>query len=519
MAEREVDLRALMLDRGAETHRPSQQKRAAWFSRYVFPIGILASFAALLMLALGDRLYPALPVTVVPVIVQRGEVQMAGQPMFQAAGWIEPRPTSVSVPALAAGILEELYVVEGQEVERGQLIARLISLDAEIAMEQARAMVARCEGELQRAQAERIAVGLRRDNPLHLRVPLAEAQSALAKVTTERDSLPHLIKAAEAKMAFSLRSLEGKRNAGAGVPQVLVQQAERDYLTAEAELDELRARDPNLQREIDALQTKVQSLEAQLRLMIEEQRAVAEAEAKVVSALATLDDARLRLRQAELTLTRMSVVAPMDGRILRLVSSPGTRVMGLEHMAGQSSSTVVEMYDPEQLQVRADVRLEDVPLVTPGAPVEIKTASSEEPVWGHVLQPTSSANVQKNTLEVKVALIEPPPTLRPEMLVTATFLAPRSEAGPATDVTIDRLLVPRTLVKTGESGPIVWTVDADGCARSQVVTLGADTPNGLVEITAGLDVTAKLISSPPATLSVGRRVIITADDSQMGKEK
>ena len=105
------------------------------------------------------------------------------------------------------------------------------------------------------------------------------------------------------------------------------------------------------------------------------------------------------------------------------------------------------------------------------------------------------------------------------MLVTATFLAPRSVASPATDVTIDRLLVPRTLVKTGDSGPTVWTVDGEGYARSQVVTLGAAAPDGLVEITAGLDVTAKLISSPPATLSVGRRVIITADDSQMGRGK
>ncbi len=40
--------------------------------------------------------------------------------------------------------------------------------------------------------------------------------------------------------------------------------------------------------------------------------------------------------------------------------------MGLESTAGQSSSTVVVMYDPQKLQLRTDVRLEDVPMVTPG---------------------------------------------------------------------------------------------------------------------------------------------------------
>ena len=101
--------------------------------------------------------------------------------------------------------------------------------------------------------------------------------------------------------------------------------------------------------------------------------------------------------------------------------------MGLETTAGQSSSTVVEMYDPQKLQVRVDVRLEDVPMVTPGQQVNIETASSADVIHGQVLQITSSANIQKNTLEVKVELLDPPLAVSPEMLVTAAFLAPKSD--------------------------------------------------------------------------------------------
>jgi hypothetical protein len=82
------------------------------------------------------------------------------------------------------------------------------------------------------------------------------------------------------------------------------------------------------------------------------------------------------------------------------------------------------MYEPSRLQVRADVRLEDVSRVIPGAPVEIETAAVQGVVKGRVLQSTSTANVQKNTLEVKVELLDPPEALSPEMLVKASFLAP-----------------------------------------------------------------------------------------------
>lgn len=516
MSESQVDLSKLARDRSPMQAAAKMPRRKSWLLRYVLPLGILMGFMALLFAAAGSQWLSQQSVTVVPVLVKRGEVQQNGLPLFQAAGWIEPRPTAVNVAALAPGVIEELLVVEGQKVAKHQPIARLIAIDAELAVEQAQATLAIREGELQRAEAERDAAIVRFENPVHLKVLSADAKGLLARTMTELDKIPFLIQAAQASADFTRSSLDRKRSAQAAIAGIVVAQAANDHASAHAELAELKVRGPNLKREVDALQEKVDALQQQLELLVDETRQLQEAKAKVISSTAIRDEAQLRLRQAKLNLERTVVRAPMTGRILQLVASPGSRVMGLDENAGRSSSTVVEMYDPEKLQVRADVRLEDVPMVFPGAPVEIETASSAGVIHGRVLQSTSSANIQKNTLEVKVELLETSDAVSPEMLVTATFLAPvrSSQDSAATD--LERLFVPEQLVQSDDSGTQVWVVDANHCAARRAIRLGATSQDGLVEVVEGLNVTDKLIASDTQGLQAGDTVVVSGEDQTIG---
>lgn len=512
-----LDLSQLALDRsprGEATPRKPRRKR--WMTRYVLPIGILIGFVALLGVAARRRLLPSTSVTVVPVIVKRAESQQAGTTLFQSPGWIEPRPTAISVAALAPGVIEELLVVEGQQINRGDAIARLISIDAELMVEAAKNTVAIREGEVNRANAELNAARIRVAKPVHLQVQLADARSTLAKAQTELAKLPFMLTATEAKVEFAHSSMEGKRSAGAAIAGRVIAQAESEHASVYAELQELRSRKPNLEREVGALTDKVDAIESQIELLVEETRQVEEAEAKLQSAVAMREDAKLQVRQAELALDRNVVHAPMDGRVLRLVASPGTRVMGLESTAGQSSSTVIDMYDPNRLQVRVDVRLEDIPMVTRGQPVEIETASSKGVIQGRVLHMTSSANIQKNTLEVKVELIDPPPSIGPEMLVTATFLAPvvENQSREATDT--ERMFAPSQLVQSGESGAFVWIVDTDEVAQQRSVEVGIPIAGGLLEIKSGLHATDKLIVGGVDGLKHGSPVHVTGDDQTLG---
>jgi hypothetical protein len=155
-------------------------------------------------------------------------------------------------------------------------------------------------------------------------------------------------------------------------------------------------------------------------------------------------------------------------------------------------------------------------MVTPGAPVEIETASSGKVIQGRVLQSTSSANIQKNTLEVKVELIEPPATVSPEMLVTATFLAPKLAATSSQPTETLRIYIPKQLVKSGDGGSFAWVVDANQRAKRKTISLGVAGQDGLVEVVNGLNVTDKLISSGADSLQNGDPVVVSGEDQTIG---
>ncbi len=516
MSNPKLDLSQLALDRAPSGRASLPGKHRRWLTRYVLPATILFGFLGLMLTAAGTSVLPKPTVRIVPVIVKRSVLQPAGTNLFQAAGWIEPRPMAIRVAALAPGVIDKLLVVEGQRVAQDEPIAKLITIDAELAKEQAEAALAIRTGELARAVAEQNAAKIRLEKPVHLHIPLTDAQSMLAKTQTELSKLPYLIEAAAADVKFTESNLAGKRFAKSAIAGRVVEQAESEHAAAVANLHELQNRGPFLENEVDALQSKVDALQQQLSLLVEETRQLAEANGKVQSAEALRDDAQSRLQQAELALERNVIRAPIEGRILRLIASPGSRVMGLETNAGQSSSTVVEMYDPARLQVRADVRLEDVPLLTRGQPVEIETASSPVMIRGRVLQATSTANIQKNTLEVKVELLDPPETVGPEMLVTATFLAPQTSESTQEATESERLYIPQQVVHANDTGACVWIVDATARAQQRTVVVGKPGSDGLVEVQQGLGVTDKLISSGTDRLRNGAAVHVAGEDPKLG---
>lgn len=512
----ELDLRQLALDRGPD--RPaSRVRRRPWLSRYLLPGVILGGFLAMLGWAARDRFVPSKAVTVLPVIVARAEVQQAGTPLFQAAGWIEPRPTPVLASALAEGIVEELLVVEGQPVEAGQPVARLIDADARLALQQAQASADLAAADVMTIQSELRAARLRRDNPVHLQAVLSEAESLLAKTETELSRIPFLIEAAEARSLFAQQNLQGKQGAAAAIPERFIQQAQSDHKVALAEAEELTARQPRLEREREALQKRCEALARQLELLIDETRQVAAAEAQIKAAEARQCQAELLVQIAQLRLDRMIVKSPINGHVLSVVARPGSRVMGLDPGGEQRASTIVSLYDPHMLQVRADVRLEDVPLIQLGQPVQIETPSVKGMLEGRVLNVTSQANIQKNTLEVKVAITSPPATVRPEMLVTTTFLAAEQpETKSEGSELSERLLVPRQLVESEGDGQVLWIADAHGFARRRAVRLGTAGTEALVEVIEGLTPTDRLISGGRENLRDGDRVHITGEDGHLG---
>ena len=512
-----LDLRQLVVDRSS-TKAPKKSRRRNLVTRYVIPLGVILGFGSVIVWSARESLLSSKPVTVVPVILTRAEVQQSGTPLFQAAGWIEPRPSPVMVSALAEGVVNQLLVVAGQEVKAGEPVATLVDADARIGRGDAEAALRLKEAELAAVRATFVAAQAQVDRPVHLQAALADAESLLAKVKTELVNLPFVIRAAESRRQFAQQDLEGKKSVGEALAGRLVQRAQSDFDSATAALEELHARKPSLEAEAAALLHKCEALRSQLELKTEETRRLAEAGAGVRSAEARVQQAEFAVQAAKLRMERMTLRAPISGRVLAINTQPGRRVTGLTPASEQDSATVLTIYDPQMLQVRADVRLEDVPHVQPGQPVQIESAVLSQSLTGEVLTATSVADIQKNTLQVKVAIHHPPPVIKPDMLVQATFLAPE-KPGDKSERREEplRLLVPRPLVEASEGGATVWVADRlSGTARRQAVALGKAGTDQLVEVVEGLNAMDKLVAGGREGLKQGERITIAGEDSTLG---
>ncbi|MCA9298885.1 MAG: efflux RND transporter periplasmic adaptor subunit, partial [Phycisphaerales bacterium] len=156
--------------------------------------------------------------------------------------------------------------------------------------------------------------------------------------------------------------------------------------------------------------------------------ALAEAQEKV--ALATVTSAHVAVEEAALRLSRMTIRSPMDGIVQRRLKRVGDKVM--LGMDGEHTAHLFHLYDPARLQVRVDVALEDASHVRVGQTCEVVVEVLPGEVFrGEVLRLTHEADIQKNTLEVKVKILDPSPWLRPEMLARVTFVG--AEQGRSND--------------------------------------------------------------------------------------
>ncbi|MDA0587332.1 MAG: HlyD family efflux transporter periplasmic adaptor subunit [Planctomycetota bacterium] len=520
----DVDLTGLAIDRGGRS-QPGMKTRRHVLTRYVLPLILILGFLSLVAWASRDLMFPPREVMVVPVFSTTAEVRQQGTPLFKAAGWIEPRPTPIRVAALAPGVVEKLLVVEDQPVKAGDLIAELIKDDARLTFERATADFNLREAERDEARAQFKAAVTRLEQPVHLTAALRAADASLAKIQTTRKNLPFELRRAEADQLAAEKDYDGKLAAKGVVAGVEIDIARSKRDSATALVEELRGRDESLKKEQTALTGRQEAVRTQLELLADELEAKEQADAKVKAATARVEQARVALAEARLQVVRMTVVAPVDGRVFRLIAHPGARIgSGTTQMSGHDGSTVVTMYRPEMLQVRVDVRFEDIPRVSASVSlkqtVEINNPALSSPITGEVLYVSSEADIQKNTLQVKVAIPDPPPVFKPEMLVDVTFLAPAQSEDTARPSQELKIYAPHKLLQSDDAGAFFWVADQSaGAARKCRVSkeTGPLLTSELVEITSGLTVATRLITTGLDGLREGDRILVVGEDPSFGK--
>ena len=445
----------------------------------------------------------------------------------QAPGWIEPDPYYTAVSALADGVVEKIHVLEGETVQSGQLLAELVSEDAELQLRQAEARAATMEAALARARAAYIAAKTDWDEPVERDREVASTTASFVEAQAELERLPAEVRAKEADLQRwreeHKRVLQAYEQGAATTRERLV--AEYELSSSEAGLEALQLRSKVLKARVERLEAEAIAAVRAADLRVTDRLALDLAAAAVSDAQAALEHAHAQRDEVKLRLARMTIVSPMDGNILKRLKSPGDKVM--LGMDDPYSSHIVHLYDPKRLQVRVDVPLADASQIRIGQACEVVVDVLPDRVFaGEVTRITHEADLQKNTLQVKVRVLEPADILKPEMLTRVRFMGDDaaattfmkdSEITPNDESVVieGRAIIPsRVRIPEGcLDGSRVWVVRDRRGLTGRVVAVGVralDREGGFVAVQGALSV-GDLVVQQPDHLSPGERVEVAVE--------
>lgn len=496
---------------GERSGKGSRVSPRDWRARWAFalPWLLLIGFFLVLAAVFGKRLLPAKELTVVTVVTDRLSIEEKESPieiveggkvlpvkegpvvsfdgpmLFQASGWVEPDPLPTKATALVDGVVETVHVLEGDLVSKGEPLAKLIDED--------------------------------------VRLDLETSQSRLASLEAQVGAHKRQIEMAEAgivTLSKQVESASARRDEAADVLQRLMKVSSGGV--AEREISESRLRVATLEAEAEALAVTEVELKAK----------VGELNEILADFGARIKEAKTDVARKQLALDRTRIVSPIDGRILRLMVVPGQKRM--MHADNMESATIAILYNPKELQARIDVPLAEAAQLEVGQAVRLRSEVLPGTDFrGRVTRIVGEADLQRNTLQVKVAIENPDERLRPEMLCRAEFLgaAPEtrsgSERGQATgsaSVARVTIFVPMNAFTGGtaseaaqQAEATVWRVDASGDhVTPQRITLGREVRGGFREVREGLKPGDRVVVNPPADLKSGDRfqTLTASADSQ-----
>jgi HlyD family secretion protein len=479
--------------------------RFRWMTRVLLPGGILLGIALLLLVSAGQSLTPAIEVSAASVIERETTSARPGSSVVQAAGWIEADPYLTYVTALTDGVIAEVLVLEGDRVDAGQVVARLVGDDARLELQSAAAEAANREAMLLEARARLDAAQTEWDNPVEPRRAVDVAEAGLAESRALRTQIHAEIRSAEADLE-RLRS-EHDRIASLGESRVV----------SDSELVNTRKRMEAQQATVEALHARAMVVEAQilrheselraagehLRLRTRDRQELETAKSAVARAEAELQAARVAVATAQLRVDRLEIKAGTAGVIVQRFAEPGGKV--LLDSDDKHSAAIVSLYDPARLQVRVDVPLADAGNIAIDQPAEIAVEVLPNHTFtGRVSRILHVADIQKNTLQAKVTIDDPGALLRPEMLARVRFLEMMQANEIAQPTTA--LYVPRGAVNANA----IWIVEkydgTHGVAASRPVQHAGMERDGWIEIHEGLRPGDIVVTSPPSTLKPGSRL-------------
>jgi HlyD family secretion protein len=320
--------------------------------------------------------------------------------------------------------------------------------------------------------------------------PVVADQTLVARIEPSDPSFLDVRSAAEARASLDAAAA-ARTHAGA---QVRRAQAELDFARAEYERIRALARSHTVsENELDSAQRRARTAEAALA-EAQAARQVRESEYQVARArLLAPSAARERVADCDC----VSVYSPVNGRVLRIVNESEGVV--------ESGTPLVEVGNPDLLEVVVDLLSADAVRVQAGQRVLIEAWGGDEPLDGVVqrVEPFGFTKVSALGIEeqrVNVVIDITSPREHWQRLGHGYRVEPRIVLWESSDV----LRVPLSaLFRHGERWAVF--VERDGRAELREVEIGQG--NGLhAEVRSGLEAGERVVMHPADRVSPGVRL-------------
>jgi len=219
---------------------------------------------------------------------------------------------------------------------------------------------------------------------------------------------------------------------------------------------------------------------------------------EAVRASVAVAEGSLKLREQDLD--DLVVRAPFAGVIISKDAQPGEMVSPISAGGGYTRTGIATIVDMDSREIEVDVNEAYINRVRDGQRAEaVLDAYPDWKIPARVIAIVPTADRQKATVRVRIAIEELDPRILPDMGVKVRFFDDATADGPPL-----RASVPAEAVAGGEGDLHVWQVE-DGRARRTPVQ-AAEESEGQRGIVSGLEPGAVVILDPPATLEDGDRV-------------
>ena len=291
-----------------------------------------------------------------------------------------------------------------------------------------------------------------------------------------------------------------------------VGQAKAEVASAIATLAELQSDRDQLQRDYE----RVRDIHAQNPNLVSAQEVeTAESKAKqgaarVRAQQARADAADALMQMAMANLENTYIRAPFSGTVLRKEAEVG-EVVAPSVGGGLTRGAVVTMADLATLEVEVDVNEAYIARIQSGQQARITLDAYPDTAFrGTVRQVVPTADRQRATVQVKVAIVDRDPRILTEMGAKVEFLqAPRPAVAGAANQPVERprIIVPAEAVRSDNGRDVVWIV-RDGRLQSRDVDAGPVSGN-FREIRSGLSGGEQLLVGGIETPKEGQRVKLT----------